>query len=57
MANKIDESLNEYIKRVYGTSVFKKKIVVEIIMELNHDNTYEIKEAYCPKEEIGLRVK
>lgn len=56
MANKIDESLNKYLKRVYGTSVFRKKIVVEITMELNHNNTYEIKQAYCPKEEIGLRV-
>ncbi|MDP3024329.1 MAG: hypothetical protein Q8O10_02215 [candidate division Zixibacteria bacterium] len=57
MCNRIDESLNEYLKRIYGTSAFRKKITVEIKMELNHNNQYEIKEAYCPKEEIGLKVK
>jgi len=56
MGNRIDESLNEYLKRIYGTSVFRKKIIVEIKMELNHNNLYEIKEAYCPKEEIGLKI-
>jgi hypothetical protein len=56
MSNRLDESLNEYLKRSYGNSLFKKKVIVEIIMELN-STKYEMKEVYLPEEEVYLKVR
>ena len=54
--NLIDEAISEYLKKKYGDSIEKKKVVIEIVMQLKGDN-YEIVSARCPKENVEFRIK
>jgi hypothetical protein len=54
--NIMDEAISEYLKKKYGNSIEKKKVVIEVILQLKGDN-YEIVSARCPKENVEFRIK
>lgn len=54
--NLIDEAISEYLKKKYGNTIQKKKVTIEIIMQLKGKD-YEIVSAYCPKEKLEFRIK
>jgi len=54
--NRIDEALNEFLKKKYGDCIKECKLLIEVEMQLKGDN-YEIIGAYFPKEELELKIK
>lgn len=54
--NKIDESLNDFLKQKYGNCIKECKITIEVVMQLK-DGNYEIVGAYFPKEDLELKIK
>ncbi len=54
--NVVDEAISEYLKKKYGSTIQKKKVTIEIIMQLKGKD-YEIVSAYCPKEKLEFRIK
>ena len=54
--NIMDEAISEYLKKKYGNSIEKKKVIIEVILQLKGNN-YEIVSARCPKENVEFRIK